>query len=81
MPTPDRRAALPSLLRWGLVLFTIGLVTIVVTLVQFGLGDHNRPLAQNLLCVLAPLGLALAVYAAVRDGRNAQRDAAREIPD
>ncbi|MGI8881897.1 MAG: hypothetical protein ACR2KJ_15600 [Jatrophihabitans sp.] len=79
MPTRDRRAALPSLLRWGVALFAVGLVTIVITLIQFGLGDHNRPLAQNLLCVLAPVGLALAVYAAVRDGRQAQRDAAREI--
>ncbi len=75
------RSRLPALLRCGLALFAVGLLTIVVTVVQFASGDTNRPLAQNLLCVLAPIGLLLGVYAVVRDGRRAQREAARDISD
>jgi hypothetical protein len=61
--------------RVGLALFALGLVAIAVDVLPFFAHDHNRPLWLNLLCLLAPLGFALAVGSALRAGRAEQRAA------
>jgi integral membrane protein len=68
-----------DLLRIAGVLFVIGLVAIVATVVDYAAGGGNRPVWQNLLCLLAPFGFALAVLAQVRSGRATARQAALAI--
>ncbi|MEO6502188.1 MAG: hypothetical protein ABIQ09_09795 [Jatrophihabitantaceae bacterium] len=72
MPAPTRR---PGLVRLGFALFAVGLVFTAVTVLPFFLGQGNRPLWLNAGCLLAPVGLALAVTGAVRAGRADQRAA------
>ena len=67
------------LVRWGIVTFALGLVAIAVTFAAYAGGAHNRPVWQNLLCMLAPLGFGLAVWGLVRDGRAEARRAAARI--
>jgi peptidoglycan/LPS O-acetylase OafA/YrhL len=63
----------------GLALFAIGLVFIAIDVLPFFLGDHNSPLWLNLACLAAPAGFAIAIATALHDGRDAQRQALREI--
>ena len=66
------------MVRAGMVVFGLGLIAIVATFVGYAAGEQNRPLGQNLLCLLAPLGFALALVGLVRTGRaDARRVAAR----
>jgi peptidoglycan/LPS O-acetylase OafA/YrhL len=65
------------MVRVGLVLFVLGLVAIAVDVLPFFASDHDRPLWLNLLCLLAPLGFAVAVVSALRAGREDQRAAVR----
>ncbi len=74
MPAANSR---PTSVRLGLVLFAAGLVFLAVTVLPFFLGDHNRPVWLNVGCMLAPIGLVLAVLGAVRTGRADQRAAAQ----
>lgn len=76
MPAATRR---PSLTRLGLALFAVGLVFTAVTVLPFFLGQGNRPLWLNAGCLLAPLGLTLAVTGAVRAGRADQRAASAAV--
>lgn len=62
--------------RIGLVLFVLGLVFIAVDVLPFFAGRHNTPLWLNLLCLLAPIGFAVAIGSALRAGRAEQRAAA-----
>ena len=64
----------------GLVVFGLGLVAIVVTFIGYAAGDDNRPLGQNLLCLLAPLGFGLALVGLVRNGRSDARRVAALYP-
>ncbi len=66
-------------IRWGAALFTLGVAAIVVTFVAYAAGAHDRPVWQNLMCMLAPLGFALAVWGLVRAGRDEARSAATRI--
>ena len=66
--------------RVGIALFVAGLGFIAADVVPFFASDHNRPLWLNLACLLAPLGFALAVGSALRQGRREQRDIARALP-
>jgi uncharacterized membrane protein YhdT len=68
-------------MRAGLVLFVLGLVFIAVDVLPFFAGDTDTPLWLNLACLLAPLGLVVAVWAAVRTGRAEQRAALRQLSD
>ena len=77
---PSRRPGTPALVRYGLVLFVVGLVVIVVTFIGYAAGDDNRPLAQNLACLLAPLGFAMALFGLVRSGRADARRVAALYP-
>jgi hypothetical protein len=63
----------------GLVLFVLGLAAIAADVLPFFAHEHNRPLWLNLLCLLAPLGFALAVGSALRAGRADQRAALRAV--
>ncbi len=75
MPTPP---AAP-MVRAGLALFAIGVGFILIDVIPFFAGAHNRPLWLNLACLAAPAGFALAVGSAIRAGRAAGRQAARDV--
>ena len=74
MTLPASRAV-----RAGLLLFVVGLVFIAVDVVPFFDGDRDTPLWLNLACLLAPLGFAVAVWSALRVGREEQRAAVRRL--
>ncbi|HEY2041857.1 MAG TPA: hypothetical protein VGH11_04205 [Jatrophihabitans sp.] len=78
---PDRRgsARRPRTVWTGFVLFGIGLVFLVVTVLPFFWGDHNRPVWLNVGCMLAPIGFVIAVLGSVRAGRADQRAAAARL--
>jgi integral membrane protein len=78
-PTATRPVAGRRLKRIGVGLFAIGLVTIIVTFLDYAFGDGDRPLWQNLLCVLAPIGFGLVILGLVQDGRAGARAAAIEL--
>lgn len=59
----------------GLVAFVVGLGFIAADVIPFFAGSTDRPLWLNLSCLLAPLGFALVVAAALRRGRAEQRAA------
>jgi uncharacterized membrane protein YhdT len=65
--------------RVGLILFVVGLVFIVIDVLPFFVGDHNSPLWLNLACLAAPIGFAIAVWAAIHHGREDQRAALRDL--
>jgi len=73
---PTRRS---PWIRIGFSLFALGMVFLVVTVIPFFWGTHNRPVWMNVGCMLAPLGFVIAVVSAVRAGRAEQRSAAREL--
>lgn len=61
------------MVRVGAVLFVIGLVFLLVTVLPFFWGDHNRSVWLNVGSMLAPIGFVLAVTGAIRAGRAEQR--------
>ncbi|MBV9823286.1 MAG: hypothetical protein JO144_13685 [Actinobacteria bacterium] len=71
------KPATGTAVRLGLAMFVLGLGFLAVTVLPFFSGSHDRPLWLNLGCLLAPVGLVVAVVAAVRAGRADQRAAAR----
>jgi hypothetical protein len=59
------------LVRIGAVLFGIGTLAVVVVLVPFLSGDrHEPPLALNLMVLLLPLGLGLALLGLLVGARD-----------
>jgi uncharacterized membrane protein YhdT len=64
------------LFQLGIVAFAAGLVSIGVDVLPFFLGDSDTPLWLNLACLLAPIGFALALWSAIKAGRDEQRAAA-----
>jgi hypothetical protein len=71
----------PRTVRVGFVLFAIGLLFLLATVVPYFFGDRERSLWLNLGCLLVPIGFVTAVVGAVRAGRADQRAAAREVND
>jgi len=67
--------------RIGLALFVLGLGFIAADVLPFFAADHDTPLWLNLACLLAPAGFAVAVWAGLRNGREEQRAALRELSD
>jgi uncharacterized membrane protein YhdT len=63
----------------GFVLFGLGLVFLLVTVLPFFWGDHDRPVWLNAGCMLAPIGFVLAVVGIVQTGRTEQRDVAARV--
>ncbi len=76
LPVPEDRTV-----RFGLVIFAIGVIFIFVDVVPFFFAVHNRPLWLNLACLLAPAGFAVAMGAGIRRGRADQRAAAAELAE
>lgn len=68
-------------LHLGFAAFAIGLLCLLVTVLPFFFGDHDRPLWLNLGCMLAPAGFVIVVTAVVRAGRADQRAALARLPD
>lgn len=65
----------------GAVVFLVGLVMLLVDVVPFFFGAQNRPLAVNLLALLLPVGLGIALLGlllAARDRRRRARELDRE---
>jgi uncharacterized membrane protein YhdT len=63
----------------GLAVFVIGVGFVVADVVPFFFAAHDRPLWLNLACLLAPLGFAVALWAALHRGRQEQRGAVRQL--
>jgi len=78
MPAPSGR---PRSVQIGFILFAVGLVFVLITVLPFFLGAGNRPLWLNLGCLLAPIGLVVAVTGAVRAGTADQRAARQAAAD
>ncbi|HTZ45522.1 MAG TPA: hypothetical protein VMB79_16810 [Jatrophihabitans sp.] len=76
MPTAKGR---PRSVQAGFVMFGVGLVFVLVTVLPFFFGDTERSLWLNLGCLLVPLGFIVAVTGAVRAGRADQRAAMRQV--
>lgn len=64
------RGAGERLVRAGVTLFAVGLVAALVTVVPFFFGAHDRPLVLNLLALLMPVGVGLALLGLLRDARR-----------
>lgn len=54
----------------GAILFGIGLVAVLITVVPFFLGTDRMPLAVYLTAALAPLGFGVALVGLVRGARS-----------
>lgn len=67
------------MIRAGLAVFAVGVIFIVADVLPFFAGDENRPLWLNLACLAAPIGFGIAVWGALRSGRDAQRRAVRDL--
>jgi uncharacterized membrane protein YhdT len=67
------------MVRLGLTVFAVGLVFIAIDVLPFLAGDGETPLWLNLACLLAPIGFAIAVWSALRAGRDEQREALRAL--
>lgn len=78
MPAPRRPR---RGVRVGLVLVALGVLFVLVDVLPFFTGAHDRPLWLNLACLLLPLGLVVAVWSALADGRREQQAAYREVED
>jgi hypothetical protein len=66
--------------RFGLALFAVGVIVIVVAVIGFFLGVHNWPLWVNVCCgAFAPAGMVIAIVGALQAGRRDQRTALRAV--
>jgi len=81
MPETRFQLPRPGALRVGLALFAVGLVFLVIVVLPFFAGDHNRSLWLNLGCMLAPLGFIVAVTSMWRASLARQRAVAAELGD
>ncbi len=61
------------LVRVGAVVFAIGVVAVLLIVVPFFLGHGQSPLPLNLLALLLPVGLGLALLGLLRGARSAHR--------
>src|SRR5688500_7503049 len=69
---PPRPTAHSPVLRWGLILGSVGLSLIIIQFLPY---DEDDPIAMGILLVAASIGL-LASYAIERRGPAAERDSA-----
>ena len=74
--TPRRARPGDRLVAVGAVVFTVGLLATLVTMVPFFVGSDPFPTAVYLVALFAPVGLALALMGLLRSAR-AQREAQR----
>jgi hypothetical protein len=66
-------------IRIGFVLFGVGLLFLLVTVLPFFWGSHDRPVWLNLGCMLAPAGFVIAITGAFRAGQADQRAASASL--
>jgi len=71
----------PPAVRAGIWLFVLGLGFVAADVIWWWSGGENSPLWLNLLCLLAPLGFAVAVWSGLRAGRAEQRAALRALTE
>jgi len=64
------------LMKVAMVLFTIGVIAIVVDLAMFASGARDLPLWLNLLCLLAPVGLGLGLLGTYFQARSWRKNSA-----
>ncbi len=76
-PAPRRSAA--PWAKVGMVLFVIGLVAIAADLVLFATGSRNLPVWLNVTCMLAPVGLGVALVGVAREARHTGRARATRV--
>lgn len=74
----SRRSAAPWA-KVGMVLFAIGLLAIVADLVLFATGSRNLPVWLNATCMLAPVGLGVALVGVFREARTNGRSRATRV--
>lgn len=60
----------------GAAMTVVGVIVVLAIFLPWADGIDNRPLWLNLLALLGPLGLAVAVYGAGRGARRRQRQIA-----
>ena len=68
-------------IRLGVLMFAVGVAAIGATFLAYATGAHDRPVWQNLLCMLAPLGFGLSVWGLVRAGKAEARAAESRIDE
>lgn len=69
-PAVATSASRSRVLPTAVALFTVGLIAILTVFVLFATGHRDLPLWLNLVCLLAPAGLAVGVVGAVRQARR-----------
>lgn len=79
MPVPLQNQ--PTAVRTGIWLFVLGLAFVAADIIWWWAGGENSPLWLNLLCLLAPIGFAIATWSGVRAGRSEQRAALRALTE
>ena len=73
---PRRPGRGDRLVAVGAIVFTVGLLATLVTMVPFFIGSDPFPTAVYLVALLAPVGFALALAGLLRAARS-QRDPQR----
>lgn len=67
---PQPPAPNDAMLRIGIPLFGVGLIAVLLDVVPFFFGAHDRPLWINVVAVLTlPIGLGLALIGLLRSAR------------
>jgi len=62
----------------AMVLFTVGVIAIVVDMALFASGSRDLPLWLNLLCLLAPVGLGLGLLDTYFQARSWKKQSQRQ---
>ena len=75
-PAPRRTGRGDRLVALGAIVFTVGLLATLVTMVPFFIGSDPFPTAVYLIALLAPVGFALALAGLLRAARS-PRDPSR----
>lgn len=71
----------PTAVRTGIWLFAIGLAFVAADIIWWWAGGEDSPLWLNLLCLLAPIGFAVATWSGLGAGRAEQRAALRALTE
>lgn len=73
MTQPHAARTSDRLVQVGAVVFALGTAAVVVTVAPLLLGWHRLPVAAYLLCMLAPLGLGVALLGLYAEARSRRR--------
>ena len=75
-PTADPAAAGDGLVRIGAILFAVGAVATIATVLPLFLGLHRLPTPAYFVCMVMPLGFAVALAGLFRSARAQRRQVA-----